>query len=597
MQSRSATCNATTEVSTRAILRDCRDLVVEFFWLAILLSLCIVASASAQTYGALDTSWGSGVGYVKTPILSPTSLSSRDNGRAISVQLDGKVVVAGVCYNATPPASYSVCVARYNANGSLDANFNTTGTVTAPLPSADTSYQKTAIALTPYGQITVITGCAPQFCVFRFTKSGALDTGFGNNGVVTTALTTTNNYPSSVAYQSDGRFVLGGLCGNRICAIRYFENGTLDPSFAKVDPNDNDGLLLNGATGTFNRETYTMMVDANDRILLGGSCFINSQTVFCLTRFTSDGLVDSSFAGGGVAEIPVLPGSGDYAYAMTSQSDGKLLLTGQAFGSVANFATVRYNTDGTLDTGFGTGGFVVTNIADSYSEARAVVEQADGKIVVAGYCYDTPPAPAGRRFCLVAYSANGTLDTNFNGVGFSKLLLGPQNSFAIDQAYAMAIGRDGKLYAAGECRNTSQTGRYDFCVARYFGSTGGGLRCVVDLSDGNNILATQDSLALARLTTPGVWNSNPNAVIFAFNSVIFSPQQIWGPFKRWTQGSFDYDGDGAETSTDAIIHTRSALGFTGNSVTNGLSFSPNANRNTWAALRNHFVNRCGWALP
>jgi uncharacterized delta-60 repeat protein len=566
------------------------------FWFLVLSAVCISSNAFGQ-YGTLDTSWGS-VGYVKTPIVSPTNSSSRDESSAIAVQLDGKIVVAGLCTNATTSA-YSVCVARYNANGALDATFNTTGTATAPLPTATPNYKKTAVALTPYGEITVVTGCAPQFCVFRFTKNGALDTTFGTSGMLTTTLTTTNNFPSAIAYQNDGRFILGGLCGNQICALRYFENGSLlDNSFG------NNGLLLNSATGTFNRETYTMMVDANDRVLLGGSCFVNSQTVFCLARFTADGQADSSFAGGGLAPTPELPGSGDYAYAMTIQNDGKILLAGQAFNTIGSgsgstvfdFATVRYNADGSLDSGFGGTGYVVTRIAGSYSEARAVVEQGDGKIVVAGYCYDF--SPSGERFCLVAYNADGTLDTSFNGVGFSKLLLGPQSSFAIDQSYAMSIGRDGKLYAAGSCRRTtpSVTSQRDFCVARYFGSPTGGLACVVDLSGDGNVRSTQDSLALSRIVR-GVWNNNPDSVLFAFNNLLFSPQQYWSPFKRWLRGNFDYDGDGAETTTDALIHARVALGFTGTGVTNGLSFAPNATRNSWLTIRNHLVNRCGMTIP
>jgi hypothetical protein len=46
-----------------------------------------------------------------------------------------------------------------------------------------------------------------------------------------------------------------------------------------------------------------------------------------------------------------------------------------------------------------------------------------------------------------------------------------------------------------------------------------------------------------------------------------------------------------------MIHSRVALGFTGNAVTNGLPFATTATRTTWSSLRNHFVNRCAMTLP
>ncbi len=554
-----------------------------------------LAGAFAQTYGTLDLSWGgANTGYVKTSILSPTNTSSQDIGRAIAVQLDGKIVVAGVCYNGS---AYSLCVVRYNANGSLDSSYGTSGKTTLSIAGNNGVYPATAIALTPTGGALIATGCANassvrQFCVARFDARGAVDTGFGNNGVVTTSLATSNNYPSSIGYQSDGRLLIGGICGNQICAIAYLQDGSaIDTAFA------NNGLLLNGFTGTFNRETYAMAIDPNDRVLLGGSCFISSQPVFCVSRFTSSGQADASFTNGVVA---ALPGSQDYAYAMTVQSDGKILLTGQAFNTVNSstafdFATVRYNADGTLDTGFGTNGYVVTRIADSYSEARSIVEQADGKIVVAGHCYDF--SPAGRRFCLVAYNANGSLDTSFNGTGFSKLILGPQSSFAVDESFAAAIGRDGKLYAAGRCRYASGSSQYDFCVARYYGSPTGGLACNVDLDSSGIVLAVSDSLLHAR-TVSGLYKNPFAGFIMVSGLGVPFFVDAWTPiYKKLLRTSIDYDGDGTETATDSVIHARIAFGFTGTSVTTGLSFAPQAARTTWTKLRAHFINRCGYSLP
>jgi uncharacterized delta-60 repeat protein len=564
------------------------------FWFIVLSAVCISSNAFGQ-YGTLDTTWN-GTGFVNTAVAPPAQFGHGGSARGIAVQLDGKVVVSGMCYGvAQGGTTYFPCLARYNTNGTLDTSFNGTGTVTyAPLGNS-ANYDATVVALTPYGQIVIVTGCKNasnvlQLCAIRFTKNGSVDTTFGVGGKLTTNLTaTTNNLASSVAFQSDGRLIIGGLCGSQICALRYFEDGSaLDPSFGS------GGQILNPATGTTNRETFLMTVDTSDRVVLGGTCFVNSKDVFCASRFTADGAPDTGFGTNGIVAANLFSSSA-YAYGITIQDDGKILLAGYTFNTIAgenlqDFALVRYTSSGAVDTTFGNSGVVITRVANWTTVARAVVSQIDGKIIVAGLCQDFPERRD--RFCLAAYNADGSLDTSFNGSGISKLLLLGQDA----EVYAITLGRDGKLLVAGQCQNGTSISRTDFCVARYFGSPTGGLACVVDLSGGNGILATQDSLALAR-TTRGVWNDNPSAVIFAFNNVIFSPQQYWSPFKRWLRGSFDYDGDSVETTTDALIHARVALGFTGTGVTNGLSFSPNATRNSWLTIRNHLVNRCGMTIP
>jgi uncharacterized delta-60 repeat protein len=78
----------------------------------------------------------------------------------------------------------------------------------------------------------------------------------------------------------------------------------------------------------------------------------------------------------------------DEAFALAIQSDGKLVAAGYTYadaGSQYEFALVRYNTDGTLDASFGTGGMVTTAIGTADDEAFALAIQSDGKLVAAGY--------------------------------------------------------------------------------------------------------------------------------------------------------------------------------------------------------------------
>ena len=94
---------------------------------------------------------------------------------------------------------------------------------------------------------------------------------------------------------------------------------------------------------------------------------------------------------------------------MALQADGKIVAVGSgAADGVADFAVVRYNTNGSLDTSFGGSGVVVTpGIGGAYS----VAIQADGKIVVAGIGVGVGDS------VVVRYNPNGSLDTTFNGTG------------------------------------------------------------------------------------------------------------------------------------------------------------------------------------
>ena len=113
-----------------------------------------------------------------------------------------------------------------------------------------------------------------------------------------------------------------------------------------------------------------------------------------------------------------------------------------ATGTRDEFALIRLNQDGSLDTTFGVSGSVTTAIGTSDDRAYAVlIQPADGKIVAAGYTFNG----ANKDVAVVRYTTDGLLDTTFNGTGY--------NTFDVDGgddvAYAMAIQSDGKILIAG----------------------------------------------------------------------------------------------------------------------------------------------------
>ena len=200
---------------------------------------------------------------------------------------------------------------------------------------------------------------------------------------------------------------------------------------------------------------------------------------FALVRYNADGSLDTTFGGDGIVTTPVGPDrQGRYGVctrpATRRQDRGRG--GASADGGRRDFALVRYNADGTLDTTFGSGGIVTTTIGLAYnvSGAYALVLQPDGKLVAAGLAY----MGEGRQtdFALARYTADGALDPTFgagggDGDGIVTTDVSPISSF--DQASALVLQPDGKLVAGGLVTvNNSVDGtltdtEQDFALARY----------------------------------------------------------------------------------------------------------------------------------
>ena len=131
----------------------------------------------------------------------------------------------------------------------------------------------------------------------------------------------------------------------------------------------------------------------------------------------SVGNLDPSFGSDGKV-VTNFSKSYDGANAIALQPDGKILAVGFFSGTDRDFALTRYNTDGSLDTGFGANGQVITNYIynpnNGEDVAYAVALQPDGHIIVAG---DTLNCETSYDFGLSRYNPDGTLDTSFDGDG------------------------------------------------------------------------------------------------------------------------------------------------------------------------------------
>ena len=166
---------------------------------------------------------------------------------------------------------------------------------------------------------------------------------------------------------------------------------------------------------------------------------------------SSAGSLDTSFGSGG--KVTTRHGTGfayAKAYSVDSQADGKIVVAGyvRTEGSPNNFIVVRYNTDGSLDSTFGTNGEATTPIG-SDSIAHAVAIQADQKIIAIG----TAKIGFTNDFAVARYSADGSLDPTFGSGGIVTTSVGSGNyDWDDDRAYAVVVQADGKIVVTRDMR-------------------------------------------------------------------------------------------------------------------------------------------------
>lgn len=288
--------------------------------------------------------------------------------------------------------------------------------------------------------------------VIPFISRGApgdLDTSFNGTGIVVTSF----GHGSAMLLQPDGKIVVGGrYYGPNIdfAVARYNPDGSLDTAFngngkATVDVAGYDDYLAG------------MARQSDGKMILVGYCFDGTKYKVGVVRINSDGALDTTFNGTGKVTTS-FGGVNDYGFGVALQADGKILVVGRAWLSGYFDAVVaRYNTNGSLDTDFGTGGSVLTDFSGGSDEANAVAVQTDGKIVIAG---TSGVSGNGYDFSLARYNANGSLDTTFNSTGKVTTSFGTGDDFCED----LVVLSDGRLQVAGTAYNGSNN---DFALARY----------------------------------------------------------------------------------------------------------------------------------
>ncbi|WP_349617181.1 delta-60 repeat domain-containing protein [Azotobacter salinestris] len=350
---------------------------------------------------------------------------SFDEARSLSVLPDGRILVTG--YSVTSSNNTDFSLIRLNADGTLDTGFGDAGQVVVDIGGGGDQDSAYDLAVQPDGKILLAGESHSNFTVIRLNADGTLDSGFGTDGKVADLGGSQSNgmtlqpdgrilLVGSAYNASSANFDFN--------VMRLNADGTLDTSFGTdgkvtfdgggheygndliVQP---DGKIL--AAGISFVDTSATSTPSNN---------------FRVIRLNADGTLDTGFSEDGEVIVDVARHH-DFGFSMALQPDGRILVAGMSRvsgdpNSNYNFSVVRLNADGTLDTSFSDDGKATFDVGGSYDESRSLTVQPDGKILLAGSSYN--PGSGNYDFSVIRLNTDGTLDTSFGSPTGSPSSLG-----------------------------------------------------------------------------------------------------------------------------------------------------------------------------
>lgn len=396
----------------------------------LILILCTVTAAFAQSPRVDLTFNGNGRSVIEfTP--------NTDIVSDVLFQSTGKIVLAGTSNKdtfSTAQTSY-FSITRLNIDGTIDTTFGDQGKVSTDFSGQAHQDDVLAAEVQPddkivlAGFIHITQSGNLKWAVMRFNPDGAVDNSFGTNGKVTLSLV---GSPSSQAFA-----VTVAPSGEIVVAGTYWNGNSLQTGVVRLS---STGSVLGTMTnfqetgnGGYNKPN-AVRVQPDGKIVTGGYFNPGGQYVYNikLVRFNPDGSPDTGFGTGGAVWENV--GINEVINDIELLPDGRIV----ACGTRANdFLVMRFLSNGQLDPSFGTNGRAVTTFNSSYAIPEMVV-RPNGKILLAGRSVN--------NIAVAYYNTDGSPDTSFNGTG--KLVFNfPTGAFVIPTA--VAVDNAGRVVLGG----------------------------------------------------------------------------------------------------------------------------------------------------
>ena len=324
--------------------------------------------------------------------------------------------------------------------------FVTTNTV--PNGTSNQFENANAIEVLPNGK-TLVAGRALSpdgfnFSIVQYNADGTLDTTFGTNGITQIDFVGGSDNVNSIAIQDDGKIVLGGQSENNLALARLNSDGTLDTTFGGTGTGR---VSLAASSGTDEINSIAIDDISGDIIVTGYSDLQNSDLI--VARFDSDGILDTTFAGGtGIATFET--GGSDVGQTVRILGDQSILIGGTnntAFASSEDedFVLVKLTQNGELDTDFGDAGIATIDLSLNDDKLGDFIVQDDGRIVIVGTT--TALGQSRTDLVVIRYEANGlALDPGFGDAGVTRIPIVGTNETGV----GVALQDDGKIVVTGE---------------------------------------------------------------------------------------------------------------------------------------------------
>jgi uncharacterized delta-60 repeat protein len=525
------------------------------------------------------------------------------------------------------------------------------------------------IALQPDGKVLAAGQCGNTHCVARLNADGTLDSGFGSTGQValTGLFARTGRGTVKLFVRTDGKIVFGGTCSatgllsepDRFCVARLNAKGSPDTSFVGPNATSGNGRFIVPITASSNDTLLGMTVEAanNQKLVLVGECGV---TYHCVARLNDDGTFDQDFTGPGASVSapgdPSGPGRDVYrhligsgygsAYAVVTQTNGKIIIVGNCVGFFleTHVCMTKLNADGTLDTDFNGGGTAPGTNPGRIAVARDtedeigldVALQPDGDFVVlCRYSFF--------QSCVYRFNSGGTLETNFSsGLAFPSKT-GRTVFDTVDRPVAMALTPSGsavsnRVLVVGKYNKNVVVG---FHIGALLNESGGQSDGMIDKtgfigpngngagevsydawSGGGNssyiqasgIVAQSDGaffivstcngeMCVYKFRSDGALDTSPcnkdfdgdTKVSAASDGMKLIRAMLGVPGSPAIPTGMGYDIDNnrvLNAQADGLLFVRGMLGFKGASLTNGINFG-SALRTAPADVESYLRARCG----
>lgn len=330
-------------------------------------------------------------------------------------------------------------------DGQLDADFSADGMqFTAAGPYLAEAFD---VVQLPNGYLLVAGNAMAAMsddgiAVVKYVPDGELDASFGNAGIVYMEPGTGHQYCYAMAVQDDGKIIVTGatqesFAQQHVLLVRLNADGTPDMDFA-------DAGIARIPLGTGSATGYDVSILTNGKIAVAGTVVNGGNSDLFILQLNSDGALDTDFGSNSGFSLLDL-GSSDSGLAMDIDGSGNFIVAGTTTG--LDGLVARFLPDGTLDSTFGTDGHSVLALDLSSLRMGMVVQQ--DRILLCG--------PFGAGIAFGGLNSDGSFDTT----------IGPDGITGIDSdgynlnAYTMALQADGKLLFAGKGEDSALLYRYE----------------------------------------------------------------------------------------------------------------------------------------